>query len=341
MTWAIVLLATMAAGCADGGASITVDPVADAQSPETGPSATSTGAPPGTTATPTVTATETPAPSATACAEPRYQRTVEPPPLPTWTPVSLADDPELLAVIDETLGPLREHVSLVVTDLTHGRTATIAPDRVWYAASLYKLPLLFEAAWQWDQGVLNPDEVVVLTCAYTAEDLGTLAPLGLKTGSEVSVADAVRYMTVASDNALAHLLSDLLGARNVDAHLAAIGARDTTVNDAALPTTARDVALLLQAIGTDYPSPDAATAMFELLSEQWIRTRLPRGVPADAVVGNKTGDYAGVSHDAAIVRASFGTYVLVMLTDGQVDEEVFGEVSAAIYRYLASSVPNE
>jgi hypothetical protein len=59
------------------------------------------------------------------------------------------------------------------------------------------------------------------------------------------------------------------------------------------------------------------------------------------VVGNKTGDYAGVSHDAAIVRASFGTYVLVMLTDGQVDEEVFGEVSAAIYRYLASSVPNE
>jgi len=244
-------------------------------------------------------------------------------------------------VIDETLGPLREHVSLVVTDLTHGRTATIAPDRVWYAASLYKLPLLFEAAWQWDQGVLNPDEVVVLTCAYTAEDLGTLAPLGLKTGSEVSVADAVRYMTVASDNALAHLLSDLLGARNVDAHLAAIGARDTTVNDAALPTTARDVALLLQAIGTDYPSPDAATAMFELLSEQWIRTRLPRGVPADAVVGNKTGDYAGVSHDAAIVRASFGTYVLVMLTDGQVDEEVFGEVSAAIYRYLASSVPNE
>lgn len=37
---------------------------------------------------------------------------------------------------------------------------------------------------------------------------------------------------------------------------------------------------------------------------------------------------------SAIVRAPFGTYVLAILTDGQVDNALFVELSSAVYAYL-------
>lgn len=240
----------------------------------------------------------------------------------------------MLAVIETALGPAGEHVSVVVSDVTNHRSASVNASRIWYAASLYKLPLLFEATWQIERGLLDPANTVTLRCVYTEQDLGTLAVVGLQTGDEVSIADAVRYMTIASDNSLAHLLNDLLNPRNVDAHLAVLGTTSTTVNDATLPTTASDIARILEAVAEGYPSQESADAMFVLLSEQWIRTRIPQGIPADATVGNKTGDYPGVAHDAAILRAPFGTYVIAMLTDGQVDDRLFVTVSMAVYDYL-------
>lgn len=334
----VAALSLAVAGCSDRGDAIVIQTAPATEVPPV-PTAEPTSSPaPGRTASPSPTpptATSVP----TVCTDARYPPIADPPPLPPWSPPALTEDAGLVEVIEELLGADQEHVSVVALDVTGGRSARINGAQVRYAASLYKLPLLFEATWQIDSGVLDSDEAVALLCAYVEQDLGTLEPLGIEVGDEVRIADAVRYMTIASDNALAHLLNDLLGPLVVDAHLHALGATSTSVSTPTLPTTADDIARILQAVALGYPSEAAGEAMFGLLSEQWIRTRLPLGVPAEAVVGNKTGDYPGAAHDAAVIRAPFGTYVLVMLTDGQVDDALFERVSAAVYAYLGQARP--
>lgn len=336
---ALALLVLIALGaCSDeSGAPVVATGTAAAVPPETRtpmPTATPTSGAPGTmvpsTATPSPTVSATPPP----CTDDRYSQPIESPPLPSWTPPTHVADPGLAETIEEALGTSRDSVSVVVIDVTNGRSASVNGSRVWYAASLYKLPVLFEATWQIESGLLEPHQTVTLRCVYAAQDLNTLEALGFQTDDEVSVADAVRYMTIASDNSFAHLMNDLVGPANVDAHMMVLGAASTSVNNAALPTSADDIARILEAVGEGYPSQQSADAMFGLLSEQWVRERIPQGVPAEAVVGNKTGDYPGAAHDAAIVRAPFGTYVLAILTNGQVDNALFVELSSAVYAYL-------
>jgi beta-lactamase class A len=256
--------------------------------------------------------------------------------MPPRTPPPHAIDLALLETLDVALGESRSEVSVAVIDVTNGRYAGVNASRVWYAASLYKLPLLFEAVWQVERGLLDPAAMVTLGCDYVVEDLGTMQPLGLTEGDQIAIGDAIRNMIVVSDNASANLIGDLVGSPNVDRHMQWLGATSTRVTTEELPTSADDIALLLEAIATGYPSQGAADIMFDLLTQHEQRWRLPSGVPEgfDSVIGNKTGDYEGVAHDAAIVRTYFGTYVIAMLTSGQTDPGLFTHVSSAVYWHL-------
>lgn len=283
-------------------------------------------------------------PVATASASRGDTRLTPPPyvtPAPVLRPTQGREDPILAKVIEEALGADAASASVVVKRLTDGTVARWNPDRIYYAASLYKLEVLYEAFRQQRLGVLNFERTVPIIDRYAAEDLGTLSRLPRAATGEVAIADAVRAMIMLSDNTSATLLLDLLGHRNIDATMAALGLTSSSVNTIELPTTAADMARLMEAIvrgeGLD---AEAARAMVELLLAQETRAGIPRGVPAGVLVGNKTGTWPGATHDVAVVLAPSGTYVLAVLTEGSWAWAPIVRVSRAVYEYWAANGPS-
>jgi beta-lactamase class A len=251
-------------------------------------------------------------------------------------PGAVSDDAEILDAILAALGEDADHYSVVVRRLEDGRGASLNPDREYYAASLFKLALLYEAERQRTVGLLDFDDMIQVNSEDVAEDLGTIGSLGLDDSGMIPVRAAVQAMVTRSDNTSAVTLLRALGPTTVDNTLAALGLRHTSVNTRDLPTTAADMALLMEAIvrgrGVD---PAWREDMRSLLLRQETRSGIPQLLPPRVAVGNKTGTWPGATHDVAFVDAPGGLYVLAILSDRGWEWEPIARVSRAVYEVLA------
>ncbi|MBI2761866.1 MAG: serine hydrolase [Chloroflexi bacterium] len=266
---------------------------------------------------------------------------------PAATPVDLGptaaarphQDDGLLSAVVRALGPDAEDAGVVVRRLTDGTEARWNAERVFYAASLFKLEVLYEAFRQRQDGRLDFGAELAVDGEHAAEDLGTLSAVPRGPAGGLIVADAVRAMVTLSDNTSATLLLDLLGNRTIDTAMASIGLTSSSVNTTELPTTAADMARLMEAIvrgeGLDAGS---AAEMTRYLLDQETRYGIPRGTPAGIGIGNKTGTWPGATHDVAVVMAPRGAYVLAVLTDHSWDWDLITRVSRAVYEYLDTPV---
>ena len=266
-------------------------------------------------------------------------------PLPGRPSVAAGGDPALLDVIVRALGPDADVTSVVARRLPDGAGAQWNADRVHYAASLYKLAVLYEAYRQRELGLLAFDHRVALGPQHYYEDLGTLDRLPFGPDGDLAIGDALRSMVTFSDNASAALLLDVLGHASIDGAMTALGLRATSVSTEYLPTDATDMVVLdmvvlMEAIvrgeGLD---AGAAEEMVALLLAQETRSGIPRGVPDGVPVANKTGTWPGSTHDVALVFAPAGAYILAVLTEASWDWEPITRVSAAVYAYWGNGAP--
>ena len=262
---------------------------------------------------------------------PRSPEAVEP--FDAW--VTPKPDAGLATTIVRSLGEGAPDFGVVVLSLVDGRYASIAPERVFYAASLFKLTVLYEVYRQRELGMLFFSEQLLYTPYYEQYDL-TGAPIPVC--DEISISDALYEMITVSDNVSAVLLQDRVGAGAVNQDMAALGFSGTSLASDGVWTTARDMARLLELIARGQAvSPPASGEMLGLLVSQTVRNRIPAGVPDGVVVGNKTGDWENATHDVAIVRAPFGTYVITALSE-QGERAPIAQLSADVYRYLGTGV---
>lgn len=244
-------------------------------------------------------------------------------------------------IIQDLLADRAEHYSLVLRGPA-GASVGFQPDRVFYAASLYKLAVMYELFRQRDAGEVGFDEELLVTEEAAAEDLGTLEPLGIDVGDAVSVEHLLEFMITLSDNTSAVMLQQRLGSQNVDLTMQGLGLQSTSVMTPELPTTASDVALLLSAIAEGQGvSSEARQAMGGLLRRQTIRDGIPAGLPEEVAVGNKTGSWFDAAHDAAIVWAPFGTYILVALSDAPEEGATIADLSRLVYNWLTAACESQ
>jgi beta-lactamase class A len=138
-----------------------------------------------------------------------------------------------------------------------------------------------------------------------------------------------------SDNVAANILFDRVGAANVNAALRGLGLGTSGYVDDSLPTTAADMALLLEAIaGGGAVSQAASEEMLAQLASEAIDDRIPALLPAGTYVAHKTGSWEGATHDAGIVYSAGSDYVIVVLTDyGYMDNaaERISRLSRTVY----------
>lgn len=242
----------------------------------------------------------------------------------------------LEAALRDLLGDAIDHYGVVLQSLDGGAGFSHQPQRVFYAASLYKLAVMYELFRQRDAGEVSFEEQMVVSEEAAAEDLGTLEPLGIGVGDMLSLGRLLELMITVSDNTSAVMLQGRLGGERVDLGLRELGLQVTSVRTPDLPTTAADMATLLAAIAEGRAvSVAASDEMAELLRRQTLRSWIPAGVPAEVAVGNKTGSWSDAAHDAAIVYAPFGTYVLAVLSDVPEESTTLAELSREIYLCLS------
>ncbi len=300
------------------------------------PAAVSSGTPrpgaPLAVATPTGARPGLPPPEASGTA---VGRLPQQPAAPTAKPAAATTyilDQALQKRLEDLLGDDAEHYGVYVKSLTSGKGAAINGDKVFNAASLFKVEVMYEVFRQRGLGLLQFDELMELTPYYADFDLGTLR---FEVGQSVSIAEALYYMMSVSDNVSAVMLQDRAGAGNVNSTMIALGLKVSGLFTEGLPATADDFGILIEAIAR---SPDIDTEskqqMLDLMLTETIDNGLVAGVPPGTRVAHKTGNWPDATNDAGIVLAPGKDYVLVVLCDLGYSEVRTRSISQLVYDYF-------
>lgn len=206
------------------------------------------------------------------------------------------------------------------------------PDRQIVTASLYKLAVLATAEREVDLGHLSYGDTITIEHEDITADGSFEGP-----GTELTLDEALEAMITVSDNGAAVHLWRTLGPDKINALLAASGIADFHV---ALDGE-DDNRASVRAIGTYFTllatrklvSPAASDRMLRRLERQEINDRIPAQLPEGTIVAHKTGNLAGLVHDAGIVFTPRGPRVVVVMTWGTDDD-----AAAEFIAHVASTV---
>ena len=254
----------------------------------------------------------------------------QPPPSPPSKERPL--DSARQADLQRVLATAPDGVSISVTRIEDGLHAEVHAAEVVYAASLFKLSVLYEAERERSAGEID---FATMTYPDFSEDLGTSGELPLAADGSLSISDALFFMVTVSDNASGVGLMRFLGTGRINDTLRGLGILNTSVNTEELPTTAADMARLMRAIVTgEGVDSEARAHMRQLLMAQTNRFGVPSLLPAGTSVGNKTGTWNGALHDVAFVETSSRTYVVAVLTDGSLGWDGIAEWSRRVFEVL-------
>jgi beta-lactamase class A len=253
-----------------------------------------------------------------------------PPPDPL-RPADFLPDSQLEQSIRSLLGDDAGSYAVVIKNLQTGRGASINAGRIFYAASIFKLFVMYEVFHQQSLGLLDLADELVMTPYYDSYGLG---PRETSLCERLSVSEALNAMMSVSDNAAAVLLQDSVGSGNINQSLAALGLADSRLLLDDLPLTAADVALLLEGIGRgEAVSIGASDQMIALMEAEEFDNGLRAGLPASATLAHKTGNWDNATHEAGLVFAPCGTYAIVVLSDLGWNTLLTSQIGAVAYAY--------
>ena len=254
-----------------------------------------------------------------------------------------APGPAHAAPLDDVCGQMQAEaaafdgrVGFVVLDLTDGTRCSHEADEVFTTASLYKLVVLAEAYRQQELGRFSFEEPIAVVRPPPPDD----EDAGARTVT-MSSSEAARLMIQLTDNNAAEALRTRLDKPTIAALPAKLGMPNTILG-VDFTTTPSDIAHYFTQLNAGrLISPESDAAMLELLLGQQVNDRIPWFLPDDIEVAHKTGRLDRFAHDAGIVYAPGGPYLLVLLTEGAATQQQGYEAirSLAELSYTAFAEP--
>lgn len=254
--------------------------------------------------------------------------------VPLLLSLLLAADPA--PSLAERLGPLaRAHdgrVAIAVKHLDTGETWYYHADDVMPAASVIKLPILMEAYIQADAGKLKLGDTITLRDEDKVPGSGILTP-HFSAGTTFPVRDAVRLMTVCSDNTATNLVLDRIGLAAVNQRLADWGYKETRITSKVYlgsttsidedrtrryglaSTTAREMIQLLEELQTGTHLRAASKqVVLGLLRRNEDKDKFTRLLPVGTRVAHKDGALDDARMDAGLIETPTGVVAVCVLT---------------------------
>jgi beta-lactamase class A len=252
-------------------------------------------------------------------------------------------------------------IAVAAYDFEHHTTWSLNPHRWFHAASTIKVPVLLAVYEAIDQGRFEPISRVHVRNRFlsivdgrpfrVSQGSDANADVHAALGRMLTVHELAEHMIVTSSNLATNLLLDLVGTEAARAalgrlHLGGIDLQRGVDDEASWAAginnrvTAAGLCDAMRMIEEGKAiSPEASTAMLDILHQQRFRSGIPAGLPDDARVAHKTGEISTVAHDAGIVYLDGrDAYVVVILTEWEPEvggrQETIARISRAVYRYM-------
>ncbi|BBB90161.1 extended-spectrum beta-lactamase PER-1 precursor [Methylomusa anaerophila] len=237
---------------------------------------------------------------------------------------------------------------MVIVNQSTGARLELNPEMVFPAASMIKVPIMYEIMRQAAAGTISLDDSLTVTSCFRTGGAGILKEL--RPGLTLTVRELVTLMIILSDNTATNMLIDLAGMEAINKTITGLGLKSTVLRrrmmdfDAALAgkenyTSAADLALMFANIYHSRGLPESYGAlMMDILTRQQIRDKLPFYLPAKTVMAHKTGTLTGVEHDAGILFLPGGPYIICVLTGdlaaNQQGIQLVASIGKVIYEYF-------
>ncbi|OGK26156.1 hypothetical protein A3D80_01295 [Candidatus Roizmanbacteria bacterium RIFCSPHIGHO2_02_FULL_40_13b] len=230
-------------------------------------------------------------------------------------------------------------VAVAIKNLKTEETYYLNEHTVFQSASLYKLWVMATVFDQIEKGTLKETETVEADVVKLNEkyDIAT-EEAEMKEGTiSLTVASALNQMITISHNYAAYVLVNRVGLTNIKKFLAAHGLEESKVSNPP-KTTAADIALFLEKLyNEELGSAQNRAKMIDLLKKQQINEVLPKYLPESTILGHKTGDLGEFAHDAGIIYANKGDYVIVLMSNSKYTpdaKEAMAKISESVFNYF-------
>ncbi len=250
-----------------------------------------------------------------------------------------------------TLGGQSSCIVVLLNEVAPTELVSIAPEQRFPAASLAKIPILVEVARQVEFGMLAWDTRYAIANEAYAASSGVLADLDANL--HPTLRDLAYLMITISDNTASNVLLDIVGTEAVNVTMHQLGLYETRIerhfmdNEARRAgrenwTTAGDMALLLSFFCADLlPGRDE---MLKMLLRQNDDGTIPAYWNAETPYAHKTGELAGIVHDAGILYPPYPQssaqppYIIVVMTAEQSDVPLTRYTLAHIGRIIGRNI---
>lgn len=245
---------------------------------------------------------------------------------------------DLRSNLHAKIDPLKNDFALFFEYLPTGTSIGINSNNEFYAASLFKLPVVMAYFRHKERVDMKENLKVKLTTEMIDNRFGDLWKKGV--GYEISFDDAARIALVKSDNTAAEALSpvitqkdfeDVYQGLDIDIQIASQGAIMSAKNYSSILK-----ALYFSAVLTI----DDSQKILSYLTQTEFNDKLAAGVPSDVTVAHKIGVIDEDSYrDCGIVYVPNRPYLLCMISHGTEAEAQtrMKEVSRMIYDYVSTA----
>ncbi|MDI3257469.1 MAG: class A beta-lactamase-related serine hydrolase [Kyrpidia sp.] len=219
---------------------------------------------------------------------------------------------------------------VVAVDLASGAKLDVDGDRVFYAASTFKLPLNLYLYTLIAEGRVDPNTKLTYEASDYEEGTGWIA--GTPVGSEYTIRELSQASIVASDNVATNILLDDLGIDHVKSFMQQLGGKHVIEGDNV--TSADDMALYaIKLYEFSKQHPAVAAPLIEDLEHTDFNDRIPAKLPADIPVAHKIGNWTDQWHDVGIVYLPGRPYV-ISLFSRDIDQDTASQVLSTVSRMV-------
>ena len=251
--------------------------------------------------------------------------------------------------------------ALAFKNLDDGKEILINENEIFHAASTMKTPVMIEFYKQLHQGKLSLEDTLQIKNEFKSIVDGTMYKLSEfddsdkntynKLGQYYSINNLIYEMITISSNFATNILIDYIGANNVTKSMKEIGAlnidilrgvEDIKAFELGLnnTTSAKDLLIIYEKLAKGkIINNESSAIMIDILKDQKYDDIIPKYLPKDIEIANKTGMITGVHHDSGIVFLKGGKkYVIIILSKNMSDmesgTEMMARISELIYKTL-------
>ncbi|BDD37781.1 serine hydrolase [Streptococcus ruminantium] len=226
---------------------------------------------------------------------------------------------------------LKNTIGIYVKQLSTGQTAGLNQDKIFYSASIAKLPILYYVQEKMNAGQENLTTKVRYTAesisfpgAYVVNGSGSLPKI--PDNKEYSLEELINKTAKESDNVASNLLSYYIANKFDDDFYKVI--LDVTASKWDMVT--RETSAQVAGVMMEALYEQNGYVLESLSSTQFDNQRISKDISVP--VAHKIGDADDVKHDVAIVYAE-SPFVLSIFTDKSSYEEIT-QIANDIYRIL-------